>query len=76
MTEAQRDAKVTAPNPVAFSIDTMAARTGLSRSFLYEELKLGKLQSFKVGKRRLVAAEDETAYLAAYRQRGRAGGCA
>jgi excisionase family DNA binding protein len=53
---------------VAFSIPTMAARIGVSRSFLYEELKAGKLKSFKIGKRRLIHVEDEAAYLAAHRQ--------
>ena len=55
-------------NRAAFSIDVMAERTGLSRSFLYMQLKAGKLASLKIGKRRLVRAEDEAAYLAAHRQ--------
>ena len=59
-------------NRVSFSIDVMAERTGLSRSFLYMELKAVKLATVKIGKRRLVRAEDEAAYLAAHRQAARA----
>jgi excisionase family DNA binding protein len=57
---------------IAFSIDEMAERVGLSRSFLYEELKAGKLATVKIGKRRLGRAEDEAAYLAAHRQDAKA----
>lgn len=52
---------------VAFSIDDMARRTGLSRSFLYTEMQAGKLTTIKVGRRRLVRAVDEAAYLEAHR---------
>jgi excisionase family DNA binding protein len=53
---------------IAHSIDETAHRIGVSRSFLYLEIKARRLATIKVGKRRLVRVEDETAYLAAHRQ--------
>ena len=59
-------------NKVAFSVNEMAKRTGLSRSFLYLEMKAGALETLKVGRRRLVTAEAEAAYLARHRDAARA----
>lgn len=39
----------------------------IGRSLLYEEIRAGKLRTFKVGTRTLIAADDLTAWLAAYR---------
>jgi len=55
-------------NRTAITIDEMAARTGLSRAFLYLEIKAGRLKTLKIGRRRLVRVEDEAAYLAAHAQ--------
>jgi len=54
---------------IAFSVAEMAKRTGLSRSFLYLEIEAGRLQTLKIGKRRLVRVEDEASYLAAHSAR-------
>jgi excisionase family DNA binding protein len=46
---------------ILLSIHDTCNRTGLSRTRIYEELSAGRLQSLKVGRRRLVprAAIDE-----------------
>ncbi len=53
---------------ITHTIDETAQRTGLSRSFLYLEMKRGKLATIKVGKCRRVHVADEAAYLQAHRQ--------
>lgn len=52
---------------IARSIQETVRQTGLSRSFLYQEIKAGKLQTLKIGKRRLVRADDVETYLDAHR---------
>ncbi|HXJ01825.1 MAG TPA: excisionase family DNA-binding protein [Micropepsaceae bacterium] len=68
MTEVHKQPKPTPAGAVAFSIKTMAARTGLSRSYLYEALKDGRLKSFKIGRRRLTTPKHEAEFLALYQQ--------
>jgi excisionase family DNA binding protein len=53
---------------ITFTVDQIGKRTGLSRTFLYAEVKAGRLRSLKVGKHRLIHIDDETDYLAAHRQ--------
>jgi excisionase family DNA binding protein len=58
------------PEVTACSIKEAARQTGLSRSFLYKEMKAGRLPILKIGKRRLVQSDDVAAYLRAHRQGG------
>lgn len=45
------------------SVMDIVPRTGLSRSTIYEELGSGRLQSVKVGRRRLIAESQLTEYV-------------
>ena len=51
---------------LTLSIDEAASRTGLSRSFLYEQIKAGALSTIKVGKRRLVHVQAVDDFLSAH----------
>jgi hypothetical protein len=52
------------PKQVSFSADDFAKRHGIGRTTVFSEIKAGRLQARKVGKRTLVTAEDERAWLA------------
>jgi excisionase family DNA binding protein len=54
---------------LAYSVEQFSERTDLSRSLLYEAIKLGELQSIKIRGRRLILAEDGLAWLRAHRER-------
>jgi excisionase family DNA binding protein len=56
-----------APPKLAYGIADAVQATSVGRSLLYEEIRAGKLRTFKVGARTLIAADDLTAWLAAYR---------
>jgi len=45
------------------SIKDIVARTGLSRSTVYEEMSSGRLRSVKVGRRRLITESALVAYI-------------
>jgi excisionase family DNA binding protein len=47
----------------AYSADEIAKRNGVSRAFVWKQMKEGKLAYRKVGSRRLILAEDERAWL-------------
>lgn len=57
---------------ITISVSEMAASTGLSRTFLFSEIKEGRLRSLKIGKHRLIRTEDVTAYLDYYDNLGKA----
>lgn len=57
-------------NRLAFGISDACEATGLGRSFIYEEIKAGRLLCFKAGSRTLIAAEDLRAWLDARRNGG------
>jgi excisionase family DNA binding protein len=46
------------PRKLAYSIRGASQACDLSRSLIYEAIKLGELQSIKVRSRRLILAED------------------
>jgi excisionase family DNA binding protein len=48
---------------LAFSIDDLAERAGVGRTFIYEEINAGRLIVTKAGRRSLVRAEDAKAWL-------------
>lgn len=54
------------PNAVAFSLeDASKAAGGISRSFLYSEMRAGRLASKMIGKRRVIPVEALRAWIAA-----------
>ena len=57
---------------LAYGIDNALAVVPIGRSLLYEEIKAGKLKTFKVGSRTLIAAEDLAAWLNSYKEKGSA----
>lgn len=52
----------------AYPVEEAAELLSLGRSKLYQEIKDGRIHSFKVGKRRLIAAADLDAYVNQLRQ--------
>jgi excisionase family DNA binding protein len=57
----------TAPNrrePLAYSIQDVTKLTGLGRSYIYEEIRDGRLLIRKAGRRSLVLPDDLKAWLA------------
>ncbi len=52
-----------AADRAAWSIEEFAARYGISRSRVYQEIAAGKLKTSKIGARRVVTAAQEAAYL-------------
>ena len=59
-------AAVHSPAKLAYSIADAVNATSVGRSLLYEEIRAGKLKTFKVGTRTLIAASDLTEWLASY----------
>jgi excisionase family DNA binding protein len=53
---------------LAYSVSEFSKVSGLSRSLLYEAIKLGELQSIKVRGRRLILAEDGKSWLLSFRR--------
>ena len=53
-------------NKLAYGIADAVQATSVGRSFLYEEIKAGRLKTFKVGTRTLITAENLSAWLATY----------
>lgn len=49
--------------PLAVSVARAAILSGLSRSFLYQLIKLGSLPSIKVGARRLIVVAELDTWL-------------
>jgi hypothetical protein len=49
---------------LAYSITELTQVAGVGRSFLYDEVKAGRLIVRKAGRRSLILAEDATAWLA------------
>lgn len=49
----------------AFSVETAFKRMGLGRTSFYDEIKHGRLRTFKVGARRLVAEDAIDEWIAA-----------
>lgn len=51
------------PTPIAFSIDATASMLSVGRDSLYELIRTGRLATFKIGSRRLVAMRDIEAFI-------------
>ena len=54
---------------VTYSIAEFAARTGLGRTRVFEELKAGRLRAVKCGRRTLIPAAEVDAWLKALEAR-------
>ena len=52
---------------LAYGIEQAVEATSVGRSLLYEQIKAGKLKTFKIGTRTLIAAEDLIAWLDVYK---------
>ena len=51
---------------LSYGINQAVEATSVGRSLLYEEIKAGKLKTFKIGTRTLIAADDLNAWLSSY----------
>ena len=52
---------------LAYSVNQAVGATSVGRSLLYEEIRAGRLKTFKVGARTLIDANDLRAWLDTYR---------
>ena len=52
---------------LAYSIAGAVEASGLSRAYIYEHIKGGRLKTIKAGRRTLVLAEDLRAWLSGFR---------
>lgn len=52
---------------MAYGIKEACQAASVGRSFLYEQIKAGKLKSFTIGNRRLIASDDLEAWIEGYR---------
>jgi len=52
---------------LAYGINQACETSGMGRSFIYEEIRAGKLKTFKCGTRTLIASDDLHAWLDSYR---------
>jgi excisionase family DNA binding protein len=53
---------------LAYGISEAVEATNVGRSRLYEDIRAGKLRTFKLGNRTLIATDDLTAWLESYRK--------
>lgn len=53
---------------LAYGIREVCEATGLGRSFIYKEITEGRLPTFKVGSRTLIATDDLASWLDAYKR--------
>jgi hypothetical protein len=49
--------------PLALSVDQLSARTSFGRTFIYSEIKAGRLRLTKKGRRSIVLLEDALRWL-------------
>ncbi|MBT5108269.1 MAG: helix-turn-helix domain-containing protein [Rhodospirillaceae bacterium] len=54
------------PVKLAYGIADAVQATSVGRSSLYEEIRAGRLKTFKIGTRTLIAAESLNAWLATH----------
>ena len=52
---------------LVYGIKEASAAINLSRAFLFEKIASGELKSFKIGNRRLIAADDLTDFINHYK---------
>lgn len=56
------------PKKLAFGISEAIEVTNIGRSRLYKDIRAGRLKTFKVGNRTLIAADDLKRWLESYRE--------
>ena len=56
------------PAKLAYGIAEAVQATNVGRSLIYEEIRAGRLRTFKIGNRTLIATDDLEAWLASYRR--------
>jgi excisionase family DNA binding protein len=54
------------PTKLSYGIAEAVQATNVGRSLLYQEIRAGRLKTFKVGNRTLIATDDLTAWLESY----------
>jgi len=54
------------PSKITYGIADVVEATSVGRSKIYEEIKAGRLKTFKIGTRTLVTAENLYAWLASH----------
>jgi len=54
------------PSKLAYGIADAVQATSVGRSKIYEEIKAGRLKTFKIGTRTLITPENLSAWLASY----------
>jgi hypothetical protein len=64
MPDANLKSAVLPSTKLAFTIDEWGAATGQSRSFIYEEMRAGRLRAKKAGRRTIITREFGLEYLA------------
>lgn len=52
---------------LAYGISQACEATGMGRSFIYQEISEGRIPTFKIGTRTLIAADDLKTWLNSYR---------
>jgi excisionase family DNA binding protein len=50
-------------NPISVGVEDAARMIGVARSMLYELLARGEIESFKLGRRRLILVKNLEAYI-------------
>jgi excisionase family DNA binding protein len=55
---------------LAFSPDEAASRAGVGRTFIFSEIKNGRLEAVKAGSRTLITQDAMTAWLKSLPRRG------
>jgi len=53
------------PEPLAYTVGNAVKVSGLARSRLYEEMRAGRIEARKAGRRTLILASSLAAFLAA-----------
>ena len=52
-------------SPLAYTVSDAVKASGLTRSRLYEEMRAGRIEARKAGRRRLILASSLAAFIAA-----------
>ncbi len=52
------------PAPIAFTISDAVKASGMARSRIYEEMRAGRIEARKAGRRTLILASSLAAFLA------------
>lgn len=56
--------QTTKPDRLCYTIDELAEAASVARTRIYDEISQGRLKTFKIGRRRMIAAEAVRDWLA------------